>query len=594
MLHATLLRLRWLLLATAAVALVLVAAGGAATGGNFILGQGNTADQTTQLSSGVTTGPTLSLSNAGGKPAATFSVNSGTAPFSVSNGSRIANLNADLLDGLDASKFWKVGGNSVSSTGVLGTTTNQPLDVRVNGKRALRLVPTSAGPPNIIGGSPSNASFPGVAGATIAGGGGNTASNWASVGGGAFNQASEWSSTVGGGYSNVASQGYATVAGGQDDYATGPYSSVGGGYSNTASTGSLGSGYSTIAGGGANKASKDYSSVGGGNSNTASGYGSVVAGGDSNTASGSFSTVPGGLGNTASGPDSAVAGGENNWASGSNSTVAGGEFSIASGPEAFAAGHGARAQNAGSFVWADDTEGDFVSTAGNQFDIRASGGAKIVRGGSSFNAGIGAALQVENDSSAGEAGWFRIGNTSNTGRVISLVKPAGGGNDFLTCWNESAGPSYATKCHINASGTFVSGSDFAESLPARGGKAHYQAGDVLSISTTKAGQVVKSSHPFDRAVLGVYSTRPAVLGADKGGITRVGKEEIPVAITGIVPVKVTAQNGPIRPGDLLTSSSAPGRAMYAGRNPAVGTVLGKALGFLSQGQGTIRMLVMPR
>jgi hypothetical protein len=67
-----------------------------------------------------------------------------------------------------------------------------------------------------------------------------------------------------------------------------------------------------------------------------------------------------------------------------------------------------------------------------------------------------------------------------------------------------------------------------------------------------------------------------------------------VAITGIVPVKVSAANGPIRPGDLLTSSSLPGRAMNAGRNPAIGTVLGKALGILEHGNGTIRMLVMLR
>ena len=83
-------------------------------------------------------------------------------------------------------------------------------------------------------------------------------------------------------------------------------------------------------------------------------------------------------------------------------------------------------------------------------------------------------------------------------------------------------------------------------------------------------------------------------GADKGGVTRVGKNDVPVAITGIVPVKASAQNGPIHPGDLLTSSNLPGRAMNAGRNPAIGTALGKALGVLEHGSGTIRMLVMLR
>jgi len=78
------------------------------------------------------------------------------------------------------------------------------------------------------------------------------------------------------------------------------------------------------------------------------------------------------------------------------------------------------------------------------------------------------------------------------------------------------------------------------------------------------------------------------------GITRVGRNEVPVAITAIVPVEVTAANGSIHPGDLLTSSNLPGRAMNAGRSPAIGTVLGKALGVLEHGNRTIRMLVRLR
>jgi hypothetical protein len=114
------------------------------------------------------------------------------------------------------------------------------------------------------------------------------------------------------------------------------------------------------------------------------------------------------------------------------------------------------------------------------------------------------------------------------------------------------------------------------------------------MSVAHPGEVMKSTRARDRALIGVYSTRPGVLGADKGGITRVGRDDVPVAITGIVPVKVTARNGAIRPGDLLTSSSIPGRAMNAGANPRIGTVLGKALGALPRGNGVIRMLVMLR
>jgi hypothetical protein len=218
---------------------------------------------------------------------------------------------------------------------------------------------------------------------------------------------------------------------------------------------------------------------------------------------------------------------------------------------------------------------------------------RVAHGGGALS-DTSAALQGEQEGSSGEAGWLRLSDSANTNAVLMLIKQSGGSGDFLKCYDQTGPGSYAQKCHVNAAGTFVSGSDFAESLPARGGKARYQPGDVLSMSTSRPGQVVKSTHPRDRALIGVYATRPAVLGADKGGATRVGKNDVPVAITGIVPVKVTAENGPIRPGDLLTSSSTRGRAMNAGRSPAIGTVLGKALGVLARGQGTIKMLVMLR
>jgi hypothetical protein len=90
-----------------ALAALFVALGGvgvAATGGNFILGHSNTAGNTTTLSSGVTTGPTLQVTNTGGKPAAKFDAPGG-APFSVGNAKKIQNLNADQLDGIDSSGF---------------------------------------------------------------------------------------------------------------------------------------------------------------------------------------------------------------------------------------------------------------------------------------------------------------------------------------------------------------------------------------------------------------------------------------------------------------------------------------------------------
>jgi hypothetical protein len=88
---------------------VFIALGGttlAATGGNFILGQSNSASSTTALSSG-TTGPAFKVTstNTGFATALGLNVPSGHAPFTVNSGAKVANLNADKLDGKDSSAF---------------------------------------------------------------------------------------------------------------------------------------------------------------------------------------------------------------------------------------------------------------------------------------------------------------------------------------------------------------------------------------------------------------------------------------------------------------------------------------------------------
>ena len=84
-----------------------VALGGttyAATGGNFILGQSNSANATTSLASS-STGPALKVTStsAGFATALGLNVPSGHAPFTVNSGTKVTNLNADKLDGKDAS-----------------------------------------------------------------------------------------------------------------------------------------------------------------------------------------------------------------------------------------------------------------------------------------------------------------------------------------------------------------------------------------------------------------------------------------------------------------------------------------------------------
>jgi hypothetical protein len=140
--------------------------------------------------------------------------------------------------------------------------------------------------------------------------------------------------------------------------------------------------------------------------------------------------------------------------------------------------------------------------------------------------------------------------------------------------------------NVRADGTFSSpAADFAEMMPA--GEV-LEPGDVLAIGAD--GALVRSRAPYQRSVVGVYSTKPAFLGGSQEGGRTAG--QVPLAVVGIVPVKVTASNGPIRPGDLLVASSSPGRAMRADDAPSIGSVIGKALQRLDDGAGTIQVVIM--
>jgi hypothetical protein len=241
-------------------------------------------------------------------------------------------------------------GSSITIDGTAGSekiTSTDALELHSSTGRVLRLTPeaesavfTGLFAPNILGGFQGNSITAGVVGATVAGGGTN----------GFENRVTDDWGTVGGGLDNVAGNSAGTT--GDAIFAT-----VGGGFGNTASD--------------------SFSTVGGGESNTASGGLSTVGGGFANTASGLRSTVGGGAVNTASGLRSTVGGGSSNTASGDESTVPGGLSNVAGGNFSFAAGRRAKANQNGTFVWADSTNADFASTANNQFLIRAGGGVGI-------------------------------------------------------------------------------------------------------------------------------------------------------------------------------------------------------------------------
>lgn len=134
------------------------------------------------------------------------------------------------------------------------------------------------------------------------------------------------------------------------------------------------------------------------------------------------------------------------------------------------------------------------------------------------------------------------------------------------------------------------GGDYAESVDSAEPRGSLEPGDVLVVDTVNAGKVLKSSESYSTIVSGVYSTKPGVVGRRQP--TPKSDSEVPMAMLGIVPTKVSAENGPIRLGDLLVTASRAGYAMKGtDRNRMLGSVIGKAMGTLDAGFGTIEVLI---
>jgi hypothetical protein len=187
----------------------------------------------------------------------------------------------------------------------------------------------------------------------------------------------------------------------------------------------------------------------------------------------------------------------------------------------------------------------------------------------------------------------------DSGEVLYLQA---NGGPFIRAVNNAENK---TVFSVNYDGTTVTnvlqilgGADFAEQFevneaPEAGSSPQIQPGLVVAIDPNNPGKLVVSSHAYDRRVAGIISgaggVKPGMMMSQAGSIA---DGNHPVALSGRVYCWADASNGPIEPGDLLTSSNLPGYAMkVTDHAKAQGAIIGKAMTGLKQGKGLVLVLV---
>jgi len=180
----------------------------------------------------------------------------------------------------------------------------------------------------------------------------------------------------------------------------------------------------------------------------------------------------------------------------------------------------------------------------------------------------------------------------------STVVIAGDGHTYFNAGNVGIGTTNPQKALDVAGWTrtevleITGGSDLAEPFNIGLGD-NPEPGMVVCIDPENPGELEVSRESYDRRVAGIISgaggIKPGMVMGQKGSQT---DGSTPVALTGRVYCLADASNGPIQPGDLLTTSDIPGHAMkVTDYTKAQGAIIGKAMSSLKQGQGLVLVLV---
>jgi hypothetical protein len=197
--------------------------------------------------------------------------------------------------------------------------------------------------------------------------------------------------------------------------------------------------------------------------------------------------------------------------------------------------------------------------------------------------------------SNGRAARFVNFNTSNTNAALTVETHSAGSLALF----KSGNPGTVNVARIDNTGkgffnggTQNSGADVAEAFDVNGNISEYEPGDILVISTKADRTVEKSSSPYSTLVAGVYATKPGVLLTEEHIDIDISNKA-PMGVIGVIPTKVCLENGKIKRGDLLVTSSKAGVAMKANiKKVKIGQVIGKALQDYDQKEiGKIQVLV---
>ncbi len=120
---------------------------------------------------------------------------------------------------------------------------------------------------------------------------------------------------------------------------------------------------------------------------------------------------------------------------------------------------------------------------------------------------------------------------------------------------------------ITTEGDF-GGADLAELYPVT--DTNIAAGDIVSFIDNDSFALTYATAESSHALAGVVSTAPGITLSD----STEGREAVPLALSGRVPVKVNLEGGLIVPGDRITPSSVPGVGRKATLfEPSIGTAL---------------------